>query len=547
MSGFSGQTGSLRLIPLVQGKALPRILLALTLGLVFWAGSFVWQDRLGNLTDDSVSYLLMAQCASPYESVSAARQEACATEHYPPIFPWIVALTGASEDFARAHLVVHLCLLGAAFFLYGLAASLSKSEWLAFVTVLVFLATPLTWVQLPAVLSENLYLLLTLLALWLYRCVREPPPASLWLWAALTLVLTAVLLTRTIGVMLGLSMGLAFVFAAGDQRRAGLAATGIALALAACWYLYRPPGSEISYLSDINGGLAQLMGGDFDAPKGIVANLANLGASWLAAFLVFWTAYWSPGVVVFAVFGLFALGGAVRHGLAGRPEGFYVLGSLGVLAVWPYPGQMPRFLYGLLPLLILLGFDSIKWMGERLGSRWRPYPMFVLTAAAGVFLLPGLSFIEARYQSAEAIPGYDLSLTSAYYRTPDRGEAVAQGILEQVIAKDLRWIERNTPQDARILWFSRSYIPLLADRRQAILPATENVAELKAFVAASGVDYIYLSRLHPRYTLSSHNGLAWYSRFADWTERIHERRIGAQEAVVSMVLRVKDSLGPRKE
>ncbi len=516
---------------------LPGLLLVLGLGLALWAGAFTWQDRLGNFTDDSVSYLLMAHCYSPYAEVSSARAEACAGERYPPLLPWLLAIADAAADYSRAHWLVHLCLLASAAFLFLLAARTLQSRWAALGATAVFLLAPLTWIQIPAILSENLYLALSLAALWVFdrSAQTEKPPA--WAWWGLGLLLTALFLTRTVGLVLGGALALAFV---ASRRWRGLFVVGAAAAAAGVWYLLHPPGSEISYAAGFEAGLTGALRGDFDDAKGVLANLQGLWASWLTAFLIFWTEWSAPGVFVIGGLGLLALLGALRRALSWRPEGLYLLGYLAVLAVWPFPGQMLRFVYGILPLAILLAFDFVRWAGGAWGLRASHYAMGLTCALVLAFAIPGLAFVYGRYQLSDQIAGYDLSLTSAYYRIPNRGEAVMAGALEQAIAADMRRIRGATAEDARILWFAKSYIALLTNRHEAVLPAVRDAAELQRFVAEQDIDYIYLSRLHPRNTRSAHNGLVWYGVLQGFTEVLWEQRLGGEGPVVSLFLRVRD-------
>jgi len=71
----------------------PDLLIALAT-LVFAAActAFVWQPGLASFADDSVSYLVIAQVFSPWQSASPPVADAFVREaFYPPLFPLALA------------------------------------------------------------------------------------------------------------------------------------------------------------------------------------------------------------------------------------------------------------------------------------------------------------------------------------------------------------------------------------------------------------------------------------------------------------------------
>ena len=85
--------------------------------LLFLVGcvSFAWQPTLATFADDSVSYLVMAQVFSPYQPATQAVAAAFPREaFYPPLFPLLLALSGAAHDIAWAHALTALVLADAA-------------------------------------------------------------------------------------------------------------------------------------------------------------------------------------------------------------------------------------------------------------------------------------------------------------------------------------------------------------------------------------------------------------------------------------------------
>lgn len=174
-------------------------------------------DRLATFGDDSVSYLLLAQCWSPWHATSAVIQEACAREHYPPLFPMVLAVFGASHDFLLAHRASVILFLSAVVALFFFVRQHIRWTPAALLIALLFGCAPLTWTQMLGINSENLFILLSLAALIVHHRLlekREPDPRGGLL---LGLIVGAMVLTRAIGIGMAGALVAAAVF--GDKRR----------------------------------------------------------------------------------------------------------------------------------------------------------------------------------------------------------------------------------------------------------------------------------------------------------------------------------------
>ena len=147
-----------------------RVLSLLAFGLVCIAVmSFVSVDQLTSLGSDNVSYLLMAEWFSPYQTTPEIISEAASRQTYPPLFPLVLALLGASSDYLWAHRVVGVSFLLACILLYLLAKKMLHSEALSIVVVAGFVIMPASWVNLLGILSENQYLAISLAVFLLFR------------------------------------------------------------------------------------------------------------------------------------------------------------------------------------------------------------------------------------------------------------------------------------------------------------------------------------------------------------------------------------------
>jgi hypothetical protein len=79
---------------------------------------FVTHDQLSSFADDSGSYLVMARFFSPFSQAGEALDLAYRDSYLPPLFPLFLAVTGAADNLALAHLLVGITLLLAVLFFF---------------------------------------------------------------------------------------------------------------------------------------------------------------------------------------------------------------------------------------------------------------------------------------------------------------------------------------------------------------------------------------------------------------------------------------------
>lgn len=486
---------------------------------------FVSYDELGGFSD-SVAYLIMAKFFSPYVEPSGLIQEAFLHEHYPPLFPLLLALTGGAESYLRAHQVVLLCYSGA-LILFGLltaremrsvgwskrtieptvAGTSGQStkwamEW-GVIAVTLGILVPTWWLHVHSILSENLYLLLTLATL-LLASLRGREPAG-WGWiAAMTLLLTAVLATRSIGV--ALLLGYAAVTLLARRPLKEWIPFAIAALLNALWLTMRPSAGEHIYLQDLLSTSGALSGGEqlLQLLQQIGTNAAALLEGWQSSLLLYWTE--PPTARLYVVQALFALGvlGALIRLAKNHLDGWYTLFYLLILLLWPYPDHMLRFLFPLVPLLLLQGLYLAAEFGARLfrahpkrRARWRFWSPFALSLLLIALTLPSLGFLLQRYNHPAKGSDFDLTQTGLFYRFVERRDAETFAAEFLVFVADVRRLGEDTPATATIAWYplSLNYLALLSERKGVPLYPPEH-PNFTASLERS--DYIYLSRVHPR-------------------------------------------------
>lgn len=506
---------------------------ALAVAFAVACAKFVWQPTLATFADDSVSYLVMAQVFSPYGAATPAVAAAFAREaFYPPLFPAVLALAGGAHHFAWAHALVALLLAAALPLAYRLGVRWLDSRGAALAALACIALAPSLWINSKGILSETLFCLL-LVSVFLHL-EREKPNA----WIVGTF-LAALALTRTAALpMIGM-YGL-WALARPGGLRARLQALAPALAALAAyglWVVVQPAHTEGGYasiLSEKGQGLLGGPGGIGTALAWSLARQANaIAEGWAGSLLVYWVDGQPLRFALASAVGLLALGGMALRMRRGRADGWMTAAYLGTLLAWPFYEQMERFLFPLLPVLILYAFLAAG-VALRAASRKPALAHTLLAALVLTLVLPAAAFLFQRAQV-----GGRVAEISDWYRVPDVRRARLRSEVHLQLMDDMRAIRELTPPQARVMWVAPAYVALLADRRGLAAPDARLGAEAyRDAVRASGADYVFLSRYHPRDTLRDTAWQAGVRALAGGAKAVHT---SAQEGgvVSSILLQVK--------
>lgn len=518
--------------------SLPDFLIGIfTLAFASVCAAFVWQPSLASFADDSVSYLVMAQVFSPWQPASPPVAEAFVREaFYPPLFPIMLALAGAAHDVALAHAITALLLAACLPALYVLGERWLGSQWAAAAVVSVTALLPSLWIHVKGILSEPLFCLLLIATL----CVLETGQASRTRTWALAALMAAMVLTRTAGLMVVVAYAL-WAMSRRDQplsvRAHALLPVLFAAFAYAAWVLMRPAETADDYMRIVfERGQVILAAGDPWAALGssLLRQANSLAEAWVGALMLFWVEGRPLRVVLAGAVGALAAAGVALRLAAGKPDAWMIAAYLVTFLLWPFYDQMTRFLFPVLPVMVLYAF----WAGHAaLRALGRPP---VLAHGLLVLLLlslaaPALGFI---YQRANA-EGRQVEMTE-WYRTPDVDNARARAQIHIDLMDDMETIRRLTQPEDRIMWVVPSYIALLADRRGVPAPAAGlSPVDYRRAVRHAGPDYLYLSMYHPRDTVRDTAWRAGMEAMTGHAEIIYARKSVDGGAIGSTLLNIK--------
>jgi uncharacterized membrane protein YfbV (UPF0208 family) len=501
---------------------------------------FVWQPTLASFADDSVSYLVMAQVLSPWHAASAPIAEAFAREaFYPPLFPLLLAVAGAAHDMALAHVVAVAPLVLCLPLLYLLAVRWLGSRWAAAAVAATAMLLPSVWINAKGILSEPLFLMLliaTLIVVDRHGSGRE----RAWL---LALLMSALVLTRTVGVVVVMAYGLWALLASGRSfplRLREMAPVLAALGTYAVWMLVRPAETSDDYMRIVLERMQLILAsgdplGAFAASVGRQA--VSIWEGWLGSLLLFWVEGKPARVMLAGAVGLLALAGLALRLLSGKADAWLVGAYLATFLLWPFYDQMTRFLFPVLPVLVLYAFYAAAATAEALGRGAAPAHALLALLLVSV-TVPGLAFI---YQRANT--GGPYALITDWYRTPDLNEARRRAGVQLALMADMGAIRERTPPGARVMWYVPSYLALLAERRGVPTPAAELTAdEYRTAAEQANADYLFLSAYHPRDTIRDTAWRAGIAAMGNGAEVVHMRGGPDLKDVSALLIKLRPAM-----
>jgi hypothetical protein len=228
--------------------------------------------------------------------------------------------------------------------------------------------------------------------------------------------------------------------------------------------------------------------------------------AWAGSLILFWPQGQAVRLALVSLIGALALCGLALRFREGRADAWMAAAYLVTFLLWPFYDQMTRFLFPLLPVLILYALLAASALARMLR---RPplaaQAVHVLLVAS--LAVPALAFIQSRARADGPFV-----LITDWYRTPGLDEARRRAQVHLDLMADMEAIRALTQPQDRVMWVAPSYIALLAQRHGVPAPSAELAPDAyREAVARAHPDYIFLSVYHPRDTLRD---AAWQAGLA---------------------------------
>lgn len=463
---------------------------ALALAVAPLFAAFAWQSTIASVADDSVSYLVLARWFDGSIDATLTPWLPWHT-HFPPLFPMVLAAVGGGRDLLAAHLVVAAFAVFSVFLIARYAARRLESEWGGFWTALAFLALPTAWLSAKGILSETLFLALTLAALlvherWIARGDRRTAG-----YVAFAVLVALAYSTRAAGVTLVAAYVVHEGVNAVRTRRLAPAAWIPLVAVGVCavaWPLLRPGGHTYGET------IRQVMTIWVERPSvALEFTLHTFPAGWVSSFF-------AEGDVATAmrvsalVIGVVALAGSIRAALANRLDGWYVLFTVVLVFAWVFGVEnMRRLLYPILPLALLHAAELVVLLVRRARVRHAYLAIAGICAAPLAASLPATLLIADKSRDhAPFVEGsrYTAADITDYYRVMNLPYARMLAAKHAATLGGLEALRTATPPGARVMWMRPEYVAILGGRQGVPSYYAWDARAFATHVRDDHVDYI---------------------------------------------------------
>ncbi len=384
---------------------------------------------------------------------------------FPPLYPMALGvLGGGSHNPELTYVASGLFLLAGIGTYAWWVKGESRSTGFAVALALTFALLPITILHLVVLLSEHLYVFLTLLALAAYG--RAAQQHSWLLAAGLSAGLAAV--TRSIGFTLVLP--LCALILVRHRNRAGLLAALAAITPMLAWSAYtHVAGFGVDYLHIL---MAKTGGNPIsDLAARAWTNLYVLWAYWVKSFDISLTlhARWTASALL-----VLAGIGFLESLKAGRLDALYLLLYLGVIVVWPYPDQDHRFLFPVFPLLLWHGAQGARSIGHHLGQarleKLLPGSFIVIAA---VLSIPSWHDMYWRFGEGSASDLADYARTPEWLLEPDPRKARETSLFMQRLYASMKTMRNRVPAQDCVWAVAPPYVMLHAGLRSLATPSPQ--------------------------------------------------------------------------
>jgi len=269
-----------------------------------------------------------------------------------------------------------------------------------------------------------------------------------------------------------------------------------------------------------------------------IQQVTSIHDAWKRAWLIYWFEDISLRHVLVNLLGVLALIGMGLRIKEKKIDAYYTLFYIIFIILWPYPGQSSRFLYPVLPFLIIYFLYSISALSRVYAPDKLYVSNFLSLIICLIIILPTAGFTFYRFQSG-VMTG--VNHVTEYYQEPDISKATLNAEIQLEIMNDISILKSLTQKNDVILFFEPSYISALANRASLKFITPINDDKYIEKLKESKFDYVFISRIIPKRTREDINGNIYLRYFEGWTDVIWTHKSTIDNEYISILLKKKQS------
>jgi 4-amino-4-deoxy-L-arabinose transferase-like glycosyltransferase len=511
--------------------------------------SFTVFDGFSTFSNDAGTYVFLAQKWSPFYSPSESVSHFWPVQQYPPAFPWLLALTGVSNSLWASHLLVSTLLLVSILCVAWIAYR--KLGWHGGLLTIALSLLPGALISSMGILSENLYLLLSL-CIYLTYAHFESRKESNWLWYfLLTVLLALLLLTRTIGVSFTAAILVASLM---THRRSSQLTKGVmsaalgSLMLWVLWGFLNPQTGDLTYgnsftrLTDPNSTVQETV---VYLLQVISANSIQILNSWNQYITLYQSNFWSF-VFPFGLLVLCLISIALRA-FNKKFDAIYLGFYCAIVVVWPHQEQITRFLH---PIVFLMLLQPLMLAKEKFGNLNGVAVKSVITVTLGVLIINSTSVHLRLVQQKSTATNINPKLATAYelYASPLKEFDLETATFFVDVTEYMLKSSELVPEGSIVATAKAVNFTVLTGK-PAVELVTTNISEYQQFcnLKVKDVDVIFLSRLVTGLNWEGYDELDKYREITSKSWKIEGGASGSVAHVIAIdKARLDEKLGGEK-
>jgi len=499
------------------------VMSVLSAGYITWT----WSPILSQFGSDNAFYLIMAKFLSPYSMSTPPIKYLSIHNQFPPFFPLTLAMFGGGESIQIAHLITTLYLLVVFLLFMAWMRLEGMSYWIALLITCIFALLPGTYMQALDIISENLYLLLSMLAMIFVTAAEKQNNDRLLYYGAV--IIDLAYLTRSVGITLiaAFILYLSVSKHPGKWRYIGVVVLPVVL-----WQL----------ISEYRGVVYSHFFTDFYSTSAFQVFLKQVvfeaGALWDG-----WKVNINHGFgslfVIGAVACVCCLGLGYRL-YKKKFDAIYLFIYFALILVWPYPEEAARFIYVVLPITLYQGWYILSVLASYVPvKRYRDIlPVFYCLALV-ITALPDLAIAVQRYNQQPA-PGFANYKHHVDWYASDNNEATKRLVVKRALYEDLKNVGKYVPASGCVFSIKPGLVGLLSGRISIAPPVSKTDDELFVNeVVNSGCRYFYMVYFQSRSFVQPFYPL---ERMGNRIDVVHVGRVNYEGGVAkySIIAKLKD-------